>query len=126
MLYSNLMSVVRGARKSDLMDIEHVRRGVEVQKEVRDTYEITVPARTLTSILDEVGVQEIDLLSLDVEGYELRALQGLDLNRYRPRYMLIETDFRDEIEEYLSDRDYEAIDTLSHHDVLYRETREAR
>jgi FkbM family methyltransferase len=122
MLYSNLMSLVKGAQKSEVMDIEHVRRGMEIQKEVKDTYEITVPARTLSSILDEVGVQEIDLLSLDVEGYELSVLRGLDLDRYRPKYMLVETNFRDEIEEHLSAQGYEAIDTFSHHDVLYRET----
>ena len=119
MLYSNLMSLVRGARKSDAMDFKHAKRGVEIQRDI-DTYEITVPARTLTSILDEVGVQEIDLLSLDVEGYELNVLRGLDMNRYRPKYMLVETNFRDEIEEYLSIFGYEAIDTLSPHDVLYK------
>ena len=120
MLYSNLMSLVRGAQKSDAMDFEHVRCGAEIQRDVENTYEITVPARTLTSILDEVGVQEIDLFSLDVEGYELNMLRGLDLDRYRPKYMLIEARFRDEIEQYLSVRGYEAIDMLSHHDVLYK------
>jgi FkbM family methyltransferase len=119
MLYSNLMSLVRGARKSEALDLEHAKRGLK-QRSVKEVTEITVPARTLTSILDEVGVQEIDLFSLDVEGYELNVLRGLDLEKYRPKYMLIETDFREEIEEYLSVRGYEAVDMLSHHDVLYR------
>ena len=39
---------------------------------------ITVPARTLGSILDEIGNPRVDLLSLDVEGFELQVLQGLD------------------------------------------------
>uniref|UniRef100_A0A6C0E6T5 Methyltransferase FkbM domain-containing protein n=1 Tax=viral metagenome TaxID=1070528 RepID=A0A6C0E6T5_9ZZZZ len=52
---------------------------------------VSVPANTLTSILDRVaGIETIDLLSLDTEGYELDILKGLDLTRYRPRYMLIE------------------------------------
>jgi len=32
----------------------------------------------------------IDFLSLDTEGYELNILKGLSLDKYRPRYMLIE------------------------------------
>ena len=121
MLYSNLMSLVRGARKSAIADLEHAQAGMRVQNDVKEVYEIIVPARTLTSIFDEAEVLQIDLLSLDVEGYELNVLQGLDLDRYKPKYMLIETDFRDEIDRYLSAYGYEAIDMLSHHDVLYRQ-----
>lgn len=32
----------------------------------------------------------IDFLSLDTEGYELNILKGLNLTKYRPKYMLIE------------------------------------
>jgi FkbM family methyltransferase len=53
---------------------------------------VSVKATTLTSILDSVvpPIKEIDLLSLDVEGYERAVLDGLDFSRYRPKYMLIE------------------------------------
>lgn len=53
-------------------------------------YKIKVPARTLTSILDEANASKIDFFSLDVEGFELNALQGLDFNKYRPEFMLVE------------------------------------
>ena len=33
---------------------------------------------------------EIDFLSLDVEGYEYNVLKGLNLNKYKPKYILIE------------------------------------
>lgn len=118
MLYCNMMSVVKGAQKSDAADLEYVRRGMKIQRSVEKIYEVVVPARTLTSILDEIGVKEIDLFSLDVEGYELDVLKGLDLDRYRPKYMLIEARFRDEIESYLAEF-YEAIELLSQYDVLY-------
>lgn len=52
--------------------------------------EITVPARTLNSILQEVEATEIDLLSIDVEGAELQVLQGLDLEKYKPKLILLE------------------------------------
>jgi len=117
MLASNLTSLVRGAQKSPEADEEHSRIGAEVQE--TEVSQIEVPTRTLTSILDEVGADRIDFLSLDVEGYELQALGGLDLERYRPRYILVEARFREEIDDRLLPM-YDAIDEFSHHDVLYR------
>jgi FkbM family methyltransferase len=51
---------------------------------------ISVPALTLENIFDKNNVKKIDFLSLDVEGYELNILKGINLNKYRPKYMLIE------------------------------------
>ena len=51
---------------------------------------VQVPVRTLDSILDEAGISTVDLLSVDVEGYELNVLGGIDLRRYRPRLVLLE------------------------------------
>jgi FkbM family methyltransferase len=88
-----------------------------------DPYEADVPARTLSSVLDEVGAPEIDLLSLDVEGFEPQVLQGLDLDRHAPRFMLIEMHDleagRREIGALLGDRYVEQAQ-LSPLDVLYR------
>ena len=68
-----------------------------------------IPARTLESLLDEYTPNtSIDLLSLDTEGYELNILQGLNLSKYRPHYMLIEVytkDF-DAICAFLKENDY--------------------
>jgi len=117
MIYADLMSLVKGAQKSVEADVKHIARGCEIQS--IDSYKIHVPARTLTSILDECNVKEIDLLSLDVEGYELNVLKGLDFNKYRPKYMLIEARFRQEIEEYILEF-YTDVDQLSFHDYLYK------
>uniref|UniRef100_A0A6C0K204 Methyltransferase FkbM domain-containing protein n=1 Tax=viral metagenome TaxID=1070528 RepID=A0A6C0K204_9ZZZZ len=53
---------------------------------------VSVPTTTLEKLLDNYTApgQVIDLLSLDTEGYELPILRGLNLEKYRPRYMLIE------------------------------------
>jgi FkbM family methyltransferase len=117
MNYANLMSVVEGGMKTREEELEHIRSGCEVQN--IETYTLDVPARTLTSILDEAGVRKIDFFSLDVEGFELSVLRGLDLDRYRPKYLLIEARYREEIDSYLRGL-YEPITELSFHDVLYR------
>jgi len=117
MIYADLMSLVKGAQKTPEADAKHVEKIVQRQNIV--PYEVRVPARTLTSILDECSVGEIDLFSLDVEGFELGVLQGLDFNKYRPKYMLIEARFRQEIEEYILEF-YTNVDQLSFHDYLYK------
>lgn len=120
MVYANLMSLVKGARKSENKDIDHIVRGISIQKDVDDSFEISVPGRTLTSILDEVGERKIDLLSLDVEGYELAVLQGLNFDKYQPEYILIEANFLEEIDEHLTSYGYKNIDQFSEHDFLYK------
>jgi FkbM family methyltransferase len=58
--------------------------------EVKPHAAITVPLRCLDDILTEAGTQAIDFLSIDVEGHELEVLDGFDLQRWKPRLLLIE------------------------------------
>ena len=118
MKYAHLMSLVQGALKDQAAEEEHLMQGQAVQANVV-SYEVEVPARTLTSILDECQVKSIDLLSLDVEGFELNVLKGLDFEKYRPKYILIEARFEHEIEEYISEI-YTQVERLSYHDILYQ------
>lgn len=82
----------------------------------------SVPVRTLTSILDEVSPNSVDLLSLDVEGYEIEALKGLDFSKWLPRYMLIECltpDSKVEMDRFLSGQ-YRCIDQFTYRDFFYQ------
>ena len=49
-----------------------------------------VELKTLTTLLDENKVQELDLLSVDAEGLGLEVLEGLDFKRFRPQLIVIE------------------------------------
>jgi FkbM family methyltransferase len=49
-----------------------------------------LPIRSLTSVLDEVAPHKIDLLSIDVEGFELPVLKGFDFSKYHPRMIILE------------------------------------
>jgi FkbM family methyltransferase len=117
MRYANLMSLVQGARGSDAADREHVARGEELQGV--ESYELEVPARTLSAVLDVHGVRDVDLLCLDLEGFEPAALAGLDLARHRPAWILVEVWDRPAVDRLLEGA-YDVAAVLSERDVLYR------
>ena len=52
--------------------------------------EVAVPAITLDDLLDAQGVDRIDHLTIDIEGAELQALEGFDIERFRPRLVCVE------------------------------------
>jgi FkbM family methyltransferase len=121
MHFGDLMSTVEGAHGDEAAERDWVAPGLVLGW--RDAYEAEVPARTLSSILDEHGAPEVDLLSLDVEGFEPQALRGLDLDRHAPRWIVVEAhdldDGRAAIEEVIGER-YILEDQLSPLDLLYR------
>ncbi len=120
MIYGHLMSVVKGAFNDSKQEEDHAM--VAGRHMGFTPYKLKVPARTLTSILDEMKVEQIDFFSLDVEGYELNVLRGLDLNRYKPQQMLVECLTEEnlaEISSYLNQY-YEEPEPLSSVDYLFR------
>lgn len=51
---------------------------------------ISVPARTLQSILDENSISTIENFYLDVEGYEQNVLNGINFNKTKFNYIELE------------------------------------
>jgi hypothetical protein len=49
-----------------------------------------MPVRRLDALIAEAGLGTIDFLKIDVEGAEEEVLAGLDLDRIRPRVLVIE------------------------------------
>lgn len=100
----NLMSSVNGSRLNQTQNLN------------------TVNAITLEKILDQHMKQCncIDFLSLDTEGYELNILKGLNLSKYRPKYMLIEIynfDY-DNIYKFLIENNYSLHSNFSNYNPI--------
>lgn len=76
-----------------------------VKRYSKDGDQLRISARTLDSLLKERNITHIDLFSLDVEGYELNVLKGLDLETVDISYILIEINVVEygvkDIEDYL-------------------------
>ena len=79
--------------------------GVADQAEV-----LEVETSTLNTILEQQGVEKIDFLSMDIEGAELAALRGFDIQRYRPDLSCIETKQHDEVVAYFEANGYELVE----------------
>jgi FkbM family methyltransferase len=63
-----------------------------IQRCASEGYKITpvrVPKTTLNVLCADLA-EPIDMVSLDLEGFELNALKGFDLQRFRPRLLVIE------------------------------------
>ena len=87
---------------------------IEISEEIKQhsgcniqlpTTQITVPQKTLNTIIktEIPNLNRIDIMSIDIEGGELNCLYGFDLNKYKPRVIVIEniTD-NNKIKEYLT------------------------
>lgn len=120
-------------------DADHVAR---CKREGAELVEIEVPVVTVDELLcperenpSEVGSPwiphvgwKIDLVSIDVEGGEKDVLDGFDLERFRPRILLIENDrpAAQEIEPYLRERRYRKFHRQKINDFYVRVDEPAR
>lgn len=86
--------------------------------------EITVPVRTVQSIIDEYNIkkQSIDLFVADVEGYEIEILKGLDFSKNSPSYILLEIQNSERlknINEFLESKGYSLINEIDDKNYLF-------
>ena len=56
--------------------------------------QIMVGQRRLDTILDSIrGLEKVDILSIDIEGWELECLRAFSFNRFNPKVLIIEDYF---------------------------------
>ena len=65
---------------------EHAKRGYALQAR-------SVAVGTLAGVLSEAGVGHVDILKVDVEGFEEKVLSGNDWERFRPSVVIVEATY---------------------------------
>ena len=85
-----------------------------------ESEEILVPTITLTRLLEKHGVTKVDYLSMDIEGAEVEALAGFDIERFKPELVCIEAKVknREPILKYFADHGYERLERYLQHDQV--------
>lgn len=63
--------------------VDHIADEVRIRR-------VTVEARTIDDVLENADSPPIDFITIDVNGYEWDALQGLTLERWRPELIIVE------------------------------------
>lgn len=110
--YTGDPGLTSSAHDSIINDIEQWREYNE---------EFIAPSTTLTCLLDNFDMtgKEIDFFSLDVEGYELEVLKGLDLLQFCPKVILVEwhLDINDITK--ILDNTHKLQEKLSEHDYVF-------
>jgi hypothetical protein len=82
--------------------------------------EIKVPTITIDKLLEMNGVEKINFLSMDIEGFQLTALRGFDIEKYQPELVCIEAyrPDRPEIKAWFEERGYRRIDRYLERDTI--------
>lgn len=119
--HANLMTIVNSLSNKRNV-IEHLLAASTVGQTI-DGIDISdyMKLVTLTSLLDTViAPRSINLLSLDVEGYEYKVLDRLDFSKYDFNYILFESRNPDRILEKLQSHGYFLFSKPTQQDFLVR------
>jgi FkbM family methyltransferase len=81
---------------------------------------IEVPTITINDLLSQNGIEHVDFVSMDIEGAEPKALAGFDIDKYKPRLVLIESspEIREAILQYFTSHGYQRIDEYLPYDSV--------
>jgi len=119
--YANLMSI------SNNLDLDLSNKKLHIEKAKKHlrnneiVFSFGAKSRTLNDILDEAKAPlNIDFLSLDVEGAELEVLKGIDFEKYKFKYLLIEVRDLKRMQLFLKKYNYFLLDQFSFHDYLFK------
>jgi len=120
MHFGGLMTAAEDAEASHMRGGDaqsHAQIGIGWSGGQSYSFESRVAA--LSTLIDRAHLPKVDLLSLDVEGFEVNVLNGIDFARHPIRYILVETSNIDAVRAVL-DAHYELVEQPSHHDYLFR------
>lgn len=84
-------------------------------------YSYYVKTITMNDILLKSNAPKIiDFLSLDTEGAEFEVLNGIDFNRFKFRYLLIETNNFIKLKKFMLNKNYKYIKKFNYNDYFFK------
>lgn len=99
-----------GSNVAGLSAVEIDKTHYEIHKHgVTEYYTVQSTQRTLDSVLEiELNhIKTIDVISLDIEGGEIKCLEGFNIKKYNPKVVVIENFYnRSNIHNYMSANGY--------------------
>lgn len=96
---------------------------------IKPKYEIPAKAKlekieveiiTLTNLLNQIQVEEIDFISADTEGWEKEVIEGLDLQKYQPKVIVMENVFEANYVDFMKKLGYEYDKKIEFNEIYYR------
>ena len=76
----------------------------------KDLKEVQVKTITLNTLLDMHVIDKVDFLSIDIDGGEIGALNGFDIQHYKPDLFAVEAVMPELVKEYFAANGYELIE----------------
>lgn len=123
MIYSGAMTITEDLQNEIENPGNHAKSGGKFIPNYDKLIRFATEGKTLNKILIEANVKdEIDFLSLDVEGVEIEVLKGIDFKKYSFKYMLIESRDIEKLNLFLSQKNYKLVEKLTEIDYLFSKT----
>ena len=121
MKYANLMSISNNLELDLINKKLHIEQAKKFLRDNEIVFSYGAKSRTLNDILNEAKApHNIDFLSLDVEGAELEVLKGINFEKYKFKYLLIEVRDLKRMQSFLKKYSYFLLDQFSSHDYLFK------
>lgn len=84
---------------------------------------IIVDVITLNTFLKNLGVNQIDIMSVDVEGWELEVIEGLDTSVYDIKFIILENFWdQDSYRQTMKSKGYELINKFTFNEIYKKVT----
>lgn len=82
---------------------------------------IEVDVIPLNKLLENLNIETIDILAVDVEGWELDVMRGFDAKKYKPKVVVLENYLHDaEYDQYMNENGYRRKTNLKYNYIYER------
>ena len=80
-----------------------------------DREEISVDVDRLDNVLTKLNINDVDILVVDVEGWELEVMKGLDTNKIKPKLVILENyQYNNNYNVYMESIGYQLMYSINH------------